>query len=830
MAKTRQVTFLLGANIKNFKKGLDSAQQRMQRFGRKMKRTGRSLTRSVTLPLAAAGGAALKMASDFESSMTRIETLVGLSRTQVQGMRSDVLALSRETARAPHELSEALFTVTSAGLRGAESMEVLERAAKASAIGLGETREIARATTAIIQAYGKENINAAQATDTLTAIVREGNLEASELAPVLGRVVGIASQLGISFSEVGASIATFTRLGVSAEEAVTGLRGTMNALLKPTAEGRKALEQVGMSFEELRRQAREEGLMSTLRGLIDAFDGNVEGLSRVIPRVRALASVMGTAGAQGEEYEQILNNIQDTTGIVDEGFERVSETAQFKFNKALTALKTTAIELGAILLPLANDVLEFVDKWISKFTDLSDETKRMGLVVAGILGASGPILTALGVMLSAFAAISWPVVLGVAALGGATAAIVSHWDSVVAYFTEGGGAQLWAALKQAAKEIWGAMKGLFDSLSGLTSSFSENWGSDVTGIITKSVTIIAEAVTKIIDSMSLVINLLRGDWRAAWENFKDVATSNMKDLEEQMFLSMSSMAQSATAMTNLLTGNFKTAWEQFKFGWGIGANKFTEFLEEQQKKIQEQNRQTKEAIQKNGYGAFEPMIRGATDAAVALRNAFLWAQRLHQAGQGGGDSGDNQFTTGQRTKVDAGPKRGATGLNLFPTNKLEGFARGLEKAKVKGNELSDVMREGLWKATSNLAGAWQRFGEVMGQVLSQAILHGRELGQVLKNIGAQLASRALMKGLGLLLSGGTFQLGSFIGSIFGVNDALITSEGDVVQFHPDDNILAMQDFSSLGGGGDMGVANINVYMDSWLVDRQQERLKAKRRR
>ena len=32
-----------------------------------------------------------------------------------------------------------------------------------------------------------------------------------------------------------------------------------------------------------------------------------------------------------------------------------------------------------------------------------------------------------------------------------------------------------------------------------------------------------------------------------------------------------------------------------------------------------------------------------------------------------------------------------------------------------------------------------------------------------------------------------------------VNDALITSRGDVVKFHPDDNILAMKDFSALGG-------------------------------
>ena len=34
-----------------------------------------------------------------------------------------------------------------------------------------------------------------------------------------------------------------------------------------------------------------------------------------------------------------------------------------------------------------------------------------------------------------------------------------------------------------------------------------------------------------------------------------------------------------------------------------------------------------------------------------------------------------------------------------------------------------------------------------------------------------------------------------------MNDGMITSKGDIVKFHPDDNILAMKDFSGLGGGG-----------------------------
>lgn len=778
MAKTRQVTFLLGANIKNFKKGLDSAQQRMQRFGRKMKRTGRSLTRSVTLPLAAAGGAAVKMASDFESSMTRIETLVGLSRTQVQGMRSDVLALSRETARAPKELSEALFTVTSAGLRGAESMEVLERASKASAIGLGETREIARATTAIIQAYGKENMSAAQATDTLTAIVREGNLEASELAPVLGRVVGIASQLGVSFSEVGASIATFTRLGVSSEEAVTGLRGVMNALLKPTQQGRKALDEVGLSFEELRRQVQEEGLMATLRGLIGAFDGNIEGLSRVIPRVRALAAVMGTAGAQGEDYEQILNNIQDTTGIVDEGFERVSETTQFKFNKALTNLKNTAIELGSILLPLVSDVLDFVNNLIGAFNNLTTETQKSVLIIAGLLGAGGPLLIALGVATSAIGTlIGMAFSMGGAIAAGASVGVIAaqyladNWEKVSRMF-EIVMLTMESAFKGFLLTTLKGTKGLFNTL---TSFAPPEFMSGIFGIDLSEMALDFAGVNSLIDSFEQDLD----------DNALDLAGA----LAQYQNLEWGSVGESA-----------KNAFKNVK---AIIINELEGILNSEQ---------------------IQSLLKDLDNM-------------LSGVGGGGTPTGGAEVEAGQPLE-----KKGL-GFQFFPEKGLNKFNKALKK--VKGN--TDVTKAALGEMTqkarimgqafqSTVTNAIVSFGETLGNVLAgktgaegffNSLLlvvldFANKFGKLLvaSGVAAQAFKKLLADPVAAIIAGGA--LIALTAAIRGlltsgpqtesVNDALIKSDGSVVKFHPDDNILAMKDFSGLAMSAGGGSAVINNYL------------------
>jgi hypothetical protein len=99
------------------------------------------------------------------------------------------------------------------------------------------------------------------------------------------------------------------------------------------------------------------------------------------------------------------------------------------------------------------------------------------------------------------------------------------------------------------------------------------------------------------------------------------------------------------------------------------------------------------------------------------------------------------------------------------------------------------------------------FGMVAAQAFDRLVFSGEKLGSILSSIARQFASKALMTGLQMLLGGGAGMgistFGGFFKKVIGVDDAMITSSGNVVKFHPDDNILAMKDFSKLGamGGG-----------------------------
>ena len=395
--------------FKHLRKDIDGTSAKFKQLGSSAMAVGKQMSMKMTLPLVAAGGAAFKMASDFESSMTKIQSLVGRSEEEVQGLTRSVLKLSGETARAPQELADAMFFITSAGIEGADAASVLEASAKAAAVGLGEAATIADLATSAMNAYGKENLGASDATDVMVAAVREGKLEASELAGSMGRVLPVASAMGVSFNEVGAAFAALSRTGTNAAEAATQVRGIMTSLLKPTQQAEEALTEMGLSSEGLRTQIKDEGLLSTLQTLATEFDGNAAASASVFGNVRALSGVMDLMGKNVAGTEAIFASMNNTLGATDKAFAVTAETTEFKMNQAIADFKVAMIAVGQeiipVVLPIIQKMSEFIGGLVKRFSNLSGPVKTMIVVFAGLAAVAGPLLIAIGAIVSAIGAL-----------------------------------------------------------------------------------------------------------------------------------------------------------------------------------------------------------------------------------------------------------------------------------------------------------------------------------------------------------------------------------------------------------------------------------------
>ena len=384
---------------------------KLDKAGDKVAKLGRDL-----LPLSAGlslvGGASIAMATTFEASMTRLVSIAGVTADEFDHVKESILKMSQDTGVGPQMLAEAMTKVSSTTDDTTKALEILNIAAQGTKAGFGETVGVAGALTAVVNAYAESNLSAARAGDIMAKTIQLGGAEAKELAPTLANVVPQAAQLGVSFEEVGANLATLTKLGVPTAEAVTQLSAVFTALSKETKQGEDALTRVGMSYEGLRASIRDKGLMATLTELEGKFKGNVTGLTDVFGRIEALRNVQGTAGVQGKVYADALDQIKKSSdgaqGALKSMADMMDGTAIQSFAQLKAQVEVLAIRIGDALLPAFKNILgamlpivQKVIEMVQWFGALPQPIQTTAIVIGGFLAIAAPGLIALGAGLSA---------------------------------------------------------------------------------------------------------------------------------------------------------------------------------------------------------------------------------------------------------------------------------------------------------------------------------------------------------------------------------------------------------------------------------------------
>ena len=832
MPLSKNISVFLTLNTKQFQSQISKTTKSMRAFGTSMQSIGSSITRNFSVPFALLGGYAAKTAMDFDKSMTKIRTLVGISGTEVSKFSEEVRNLSKETGVSADELAQALFDITSAGLRGEDALSTLEMSAKASAIGLGETKAVAGALSGVMNAYADTNLSAAEATDILLATVREGKLEAESLAPVLGRVTPLAATLGVEFEEVGASLATFTKLGVSAEEAATGLRGIFSAILKPTSQAELALKSYGTSIDDVKKMMGERGLMLTLKHLMETFGDNDQALTSMFGNVRALTAVLGTAGTQAETYEQVLASLTDSQGALNESFEVVENTASFKLNKALQELKDAMIELGQALIPVILKFSDFITKLVKKWQELNPETKDFITNLSIAFAAGGPILTGIGFLVNNLAS----VVTGMSrfVMNNPKLALMAAAIGIIAYY--------WDDVKVAIAQVSNYFIDLYNSsslvrgvLNGILATVATMGGIIVTvfDLIVYTVQWSVKKIEKIVDAVSEYFVDLGG-------GFSDMADAFMD--------------QDFGAFWDAGMGRGKTVTAKYDGKLDMGDSNFLE----DEKVFADQAMSSINDFLENADDiwstTFEEIKTGKIDIVVTPEGIQSGVDKIKDnitSGMTGlFDDLMSMFGAGD----DFSPFGGEDDGPVLPEEMGGGddvvLGLDLDDQKTKFQAFVDNISTA-WTEGVNIMGQEfekfaVRFGDGMSDALSTAIVEGQSMKdafkdfmksmtqEVLKLVIKTLVLRTIMKALGLPV--GPMNLGAGLDALAGgatpVGDiAFGPSQGRYIvgpegafSLSPNDSIIAGTNLFGGGGGGTPSNMTVDGYIDgsSIMLSNQRE--------
>jgi len=339
----------------------DMVKNSMATLGRIAKRGGMILGTALVAGLVMA----VKAFISFEQQMAKVATMLDEATMHIipkyaRAIKDLAIKFGEGTA----SITEGLYQILSAGISVTGALKVLRASMMAAKAGFTDTATAAYALTGVMNAYGYAADKVGRVSDILFLIQKRGQTSFAQFAPVLGRVTSIAAAMGVKLEEVAAALAILTKSGISTAESITYLRGLIVSLAGRSKEGIEIAKEMGieLSAEALKRK----GLSGMLKDLLPL---SADVLKKIVSETEARTGLVVLLEKQAE-FEQVLKEAMEASGLTMEAYGRVSETLGEKFKRLWESIKMFATDLGETFAPMIEKAVEAITK---KFSDMRDE-------------------------------------------------------------------------------------------------------------------------------------------------------------------------------------------------------------------------------------------------------------------------------------------------------------------------------------------------------------------------------------------------------------------------------------------------------------------------
>lgn len=312
MAYNNTISILISAKdeasavLKATTKSIEDSGKQMAAYGKTASDVGASLTKTVTLPIVGIAAVAVKMAGDFQASMTRLVTSAGESEANLAQVSAGVLQVADATGTSTTALAKALYTIESGGQHGAAGLEVLKAAAQGAKTENADLTTVADAVTSAMTDYHLPASQAADVTSKLVAATGQGKTTFQDLAGAMAAILPKASAAGISLNEVLGDLASMTLHGISAQQASENMADAIAHLQAPTQAMSKELAALGINSTELSQNLGTVGLTGTIQKIAQAIQSDMGSQSTAVI-LNMQNALKGLPAAVQSVSQQVIN-------------------------------------------------------------------------------------------------------------------------------------------------------------------------------------------------------------------------------------------------------------------------------------------------------------------------------------------------------------------------------------------------------------------------------------------------------------------------------------------------------------------------------------------
>lgn len=272
----------------------------------------------------------------FEIKISEIRTISQESGQSFQQVADSVRKLSDEFGNPVLDVAAGLYeTISNQISKGAEAATFMASAQRFAATTNSSVANSVDLLSSAINSYHLSAGDAERVSAVFFKTIDLGRVRASELGGTIGRILPLASQLGIGLEEVAAGITTLTRNGAPASEAMTLLNNVFISLVHGRKDMREAIQNMGA--ESGPAAVQMYGLVGVLQKLEEQTRGSTSELANFFTNIRGLRGGIGLTGIGGQDFRKDLEQIKDSAtayqtaiGII---FESPGKELQIQLNK-----------------------------------------------------------------------------------------------------------------------------------------------------------------------------------------------------------------------------------------------------------------------------------------------------------------------------------------------------------------------------------------------------------------------------------------------------------------------------------------------------------------
>ena len=524
------------ANMRKMAREAKAAGKSIQSAGNAIQNAGKSLTKTVTAPIAGVGIAAIKTAADYESAMSNVKAITGATGNDFKKLEKLGKDLGASTAWSAKECAEAMQYTGMAGWTAKNNVEGLKGIldlASASGTDLARTSDI---MTDAISAFGYKASDSAKFADTMTKACTSANVSVETLGESYKYCGAISGTMGYSIEEVTTSLAAMGNMGIKGSQAGTTLKNAISNMAAPTKNMKAAMDDLKISI------TNQDGSMKSWGDVIKNLQTSFKGLTQDQQAAYAkqlfgkesMAGMLAIINTSTKDYNALSDAIKNSGGAANEAAQTQLDNLNGQLTLLKSALEGAAITIGDKLTPYVKTAVGWVQKATDWFNSLSDAQVTSIMKWAGIAAAIGPcilifgkVVTGVGKAVSIFGRISGAVakagsvmalitspagiVIGVlAAIAVAAVLVVKNWDkikpvimNVKAWFVETFGGTIKQAINGFKKVLTSAMNG-------------------IKAVMPSVIQFIKNGVTAIMPAVKAIVSALKTMLPAAIETIKTV--------------------------------------------------------------------------------------------------------------------------------------------------------------------------------------------------------------------------------------------------------------------------------------------------------------------